>query len=81
MVIKKKVWTEYSVRCRRWGRTLSGAKKWETVNLGAASEEQALQFYHDIRRKEPGGVLERPQIVVREITERPYRHSRERRGG
>lgn len=81
MTVKRKEWTEYSVRCRRWFRHRSypGKKIWETVNLSAASEEQALYFYNDIKAKvasegKEEATLINPVIVVREIVEYPYRH-------
>jgi|HubBroStandDraft_3_1064219.scaffolds.fasta_scaffold246220_1 hypothetical protein len=79
-----RIWTEYVVLCRQWIRDLSGKKVWRTVELTAADEEQALQFYHDLTSKNtyvPTGTaivmekkssLERPKIIVREITERAY---------
>ena len=61
-------WTEYIVRCRRWGRDLGGKKIWETVDLSAVDKKQAQQFYDGIKRG--GGALEDPEIFIRTITER-----------
>lgn len=59
---------EYIVRCRRWVRNLSGEKVWETIDLGAADREQALQFYEDLLDN-PLGALESPKPMVRLVTE------------
>lgn len=72
-VTTDKTWTEYSVRCRRWIRGPGGKKIWETVNLGAANAEQALYFYDDIKSKP--SALERPQLIVRTVTERRVKPS------
>lgn len=61
-------WDEYGVRCTRWVRDISGKKVWETVNLGAADEKQARQFYAEIKHGQKGALLS-PQLIVQHITE------------
>ena len=65
--------TEYVVRCRRWVRNSKGEKVWEKIVLKAAGEKQALQFYNEILAGDMGSLEPPVKIVVREITERPYK--------
>jgi hypothetical protein len=69
-MVKAKQWTEYIVRCRRWVRDPAGKKVWQTVDLPAATEQQALDFYHDLQKG--NSALEDPEIIVRTVTEHPY---------
>lgn len=64
-------WIEYVVRAKRWIRDVHGERVWETVELKATTEGQARDLYDGIVNG--NGALEKPEIIVRHITERPLK--------